>query len=236
MSIAIASILQEANTFSPVMTRYEDFTPVFGPAVLERHRGKMTEMGGFIEVLTKGRRQIAPVCAAWAITANRLLQADFERLVNNFRSHLAAAGKPEGLLLAMHGAQTAEGVDDVEGHVLGCAREILGPDIPIVLTLDLHANVTRAMVERATAIVGYHTYPHIDMYEVGQKAAKMLSRHSGKIRPSMAWRKLPLHGQRRKPADLAWAGASAFRARPSLRERGQSRSRFYLPGATLDGY
>lgn len=193
MSIAIASILQEANTFSPVMTRYEDFTPVFGPAALERHRGKMTEMGGFIEVLTKGRRPIAPVCAAWAITANRLLRADFERLVNDFRSHLAAAGKPEGLLLAMHGAQTAEGVDDVEGHVVGCAREILGPNIPIVLTLDLHANVTRAMVERATAIVGYHTYPHIDMYEVGQKAAKLLLKTlAGKVRPAMAWRKLPL--------------------------------------------
>ena len=186
-------MLQEANTFSPVMTRYEDFTPVFGHAALERHRGKMTEMGGFIEVLTKARKQIAPVCAAWAITANRLLRADFERLVNDFRSHLAAAGKPEGLLLAMHGAQTAEGADDVEGHVLGCARQILGPDIPIVLTLDLHANVTRAMIEQATAIVGYHTYPHIDMYETGQKAAKlMLNTLSGKVRPAMAWRKLPL--------------------------------------------
>ena len=175
------------------MTRYEDFTPVFGHAALERHRGKMTEMGGFIEVLTKARKQIAPVCAAWAITANRLLRADFERLVNDFRYHLAAAGKPEGLLLAMHGAQTAEGADDVEGHVLGCAREILGPDIPIVLTLDLHANVTRAMIEQATAIVGYHTYPHIDMYETGQKAAKlMLKTLSGKVRPAMAWRKLPL--------------------------------------------
>jgi microcystin degradation protein MlrC len=193
LSIAIASMLQEANTFSPVMTRYEDFTPVFGQAALERHRGKMTEMGGFIEILTKARKQIAPVCAAWAITANRLLRADFERLVNDFRSHLAAAGKLEGLLLAMHGAQTAEGADDVEGHVLGCAREILGPDIPIVLTLDLHANVTRAMVERATAIVGYHTYPHIDMYETGQKAAKLLiNTLSGKVRPAMAWRKLPL--------------------------------------------
>ena len=193
MAIAIASILQEANTFSPVMTRYKDFTPVFGEAALERHRGKMTEMGGFIEILTKARKQIAPVCAAWAITANRMLRPDFERLVDEFSSHLAATGKPEGLLLAMHGAQTAEGADDVEGHVLGRAREILGPDVPIILTLDLHANVTQAMVERATAIVGYHTYPHIDMYEVGQKAAKlMLGTLSGKIRPTMAWRKLPL--------------------------------------------
>jgi microcystin degradation protein MlrC len=212
-------MLQEANTFSPVMTRYEDFTPVFGRAALERHRGKMTEMGGFIDVVTKARKPIAPVCAAWAITANRLLRADFERLVGEFCGHLGAAGKVEGLLLAMHGAQTAEGADDVEGHVLGCAREILGPAIPIVLTLDLHANVTRAMVGRATAIVGYHTYPHVDMFEVGQKAAKLLLRTlSGQIRPAMAWRKLPLivnaenQQTSRGPARRLFARAEALEA------------------------
>jgi microcystin degradation protein MlrC len=193
VKVAIASMLQESNTFSPVMTRYEDFTPVFGKAALDRHSGKLTEMGGFIEVLTKARQQIAPVCAAWAITANRLVRADFKRLVDEFAEQLAAAGKVDGLLLAMHGAQTAEGADDVEGQVLGQAREVLGTNVPIIVTLDLHANITRAMIERATAIVGYHTYPHIDMYETGQKAAKlMLKTLAGKVRPAMAWRKLPL--------------------------------------------
>ena len=193
MAIAIASVLQESNTFSPVLTRYEDFTPVFGAAALDRHRGKLTEMGGFIDVLTKAKRKIEPVCAAWAITAGRMDSADFARLTDEFTAHLAAVGKVEGLLLAMHGAQTAEGIDDVEGYVLGRAREILGPDVPIILTLDLHANITRAMVERATAIIGYQTYPHIDMYEIGQKAGRlMLKVLSGKVRPVMAWRKLPL--------------------------------------------
>lgn len=217
MAIAIASILQESNTFSPVMTRYEDFSPVFGPAVLERHSGKLTEMGGFISVLAKSRKQIAPVCAAWAITANRLVRADFERLSDEFASHLEAVRQPEGLLLAMHGAQTAEGEDDVEGHLLNRAREILGPETPIIVTLDLHANVTRAMVENSTAIVGYRTYPHIDMYEVGQRAAKLLlGTLRNQIRPAMAWRKLPLivnaenqqtsHG----PARRLWARAEAL--------------------------
>ncbi len=193
MAIAIASVLQESNTFSPVLTRYEDFTPVFGAAALDRHRGKLTEMGGFIDVLTKAKRMIEPVCAAWAITAGRMDSADFARLTDEFTAHLAAVGKVEGLLLAMHGAQTAEGIDDVEGYVLGRAREILGPDVPIILTLDLHANITRAMVERTTAIIGYLTYPHIDMYEIGQKAGRlMLKVLSGKVRPVMAWRKLPL--------------------------------------------
>lgn len=193
MAIAIASILQESNTFSPVKSRYEDFSPVFGKSVLERHRGKLTEMGGFIEVLSKARIPIAPVCAAWAITANRLLRDDFQRLSSQFEQQLQSIKRPRALLLAMHGAQTAEGVDDVEGYLLERARTLLGPKVPIVVTLDLHANVTRKMVELANAIAGYHTYPHVDMYETGVKAAQLALRIiSGKVEPVMAFRKLPL--------------------------------------------
>ena len=191
--IAIASMLQESNTFSPVPTRYEDFSPVYGSAVLDRHRGKLTEMGGFLDVLDAAGEPVAPVCAAWAITANRLVRPDLERLLQNFTEALRGAGPVDGLLLAMHGAQTAEGVDDVEGLFLREARKILGPDVPIVLTLDLHANVTRAMAELATAIVGYHTYPHIDMFETGQKAARLLLRVlSGESAPAVELAKLPL--------------------------------------------
>src|SRR3954449_2769701 len=110
-------MLQESNTFSPVFTRYEDFTPVFGKAVLERHRGKLTEMGGFLDVLDRAKVEVAPVCAAWAITANRLVRADLEKLVGEFEEGLRKS-RPDALLLAMHGAQTAEGEDDVEGFVL----------------------------------------------------------------------------------------------------------------------
>lgn len=192
MSIAIASILQESNTFSPVMTRYEDFSPVFGQQAFARHEGKLTEMGGFIDVLKKAGAAVAPVCAAWAITANRLDRAGYEQLVKAFEHHLRRP-KPDALLLAMHGAQTAAGEDDVEGAVLQIARDVLGPDKPIVLTLDLHANITGRMVALADAIVGYHTYPHIDMFEVGQKAARLMLRTlRGEVRPRMAYRKLPL--------------------------------------------
>ncbi|MBL8223012.1 MAG: M81 family metallopeptidase, partial [Bryobacterales bacterium] len=192
MRIAIASMLQESNTFSPVYTHYDDFTPVYGKAVLERHRGKLTEMGGFLDVLDRQKVEVAPICAAWAITANRLLRPDFDRLLRQFEAGLAKA-KPDALLLAMHGAQTAEGEDDVEGAVLTIARRVLGPDRPIVMSLDLHANITRRMVELSSAIVGYHTYPHIDMFEVGQKSARLMMRIlSGQSKPSMAMRKLPL--------------------------------------------
>jgi len=193
MTVAIAGILQESNTFSPVKTRYQDFSPVFGEAALERHRGKATEMGGFIEVLSAARVRIAPVCAAWAITAGRMIRTDYDRLAGEFARHLARVRRPTALLFAMHGAQTAEGVDDVEGALLTIARGVLGDTVPIVVTLDLHANVTRTMVEHATAIVGYHTYPHVDLYETGGKAAHLLLRTlAGNVRPVMAFRKLPM--------------------------------------------
>jgi microcystin degradation protein MlrC len=193
MPVAVAGIVQESNTFSPVKTRYEDFAPVFGAAVLERHRGKATELGGFIRVLDEARLGIAPVCAGWAVTAGRMLRRDFRRLADEFAAQLARVSRPDGLLLALHGAQTAEGVDDVEGALLARAREVLGPALPIVVSLDLHANVTRAMAEHATAIVGYHTYPHVDLYETGLRAGRvMLQILWGEAKPVLAYRKLPM--------------------------------------------
>lgn len=193
MAIAIASILQESNTFSPVATKYEDFSPVFGPAALDRHHGKLTEMGGFIHVLEEAGLSIAPVCAAWAITANRLVRSDFERLAGEFLDQLASLPRPEAFLFALHGAQTADAEDDVEGYLLREARRVLGPDVPIIASLDLHANVTHAMVDNTNAIVGYHTYPHIDMFETGSRAALIAVRVvRGEARPVMAFRKLPL--------------------------------------------
>jgi microcystin degradation protein MlrC len=193
MTIAVASLVQESNTFSPVRTRYEDFSPVFGRAALERHAGRLTEMGGFIEVLRSARRRIEPVCAGWAITAGRVVKADFHRLVDDFAARLDGVEAPGALLIALHGALAAEGVDDADGYILSRARRILGPKVPIVVTLDLHANVTRRMVEQATAIVGYRTYPHVDLYETGMRAATMALRilENG-FRPVMGFVKLPL--------------------------------------------
>src|SRR5262249_22498371 len=152
-----------------------------------------TEMGGFIDVLSKAGIRIEPVCAAWAITANRLNRSGLNRLTREFAGRLAAIDRPQALLFAMHGAQTAESADDAEGPFLRRAREALGPDIPIVVTLDLHANVTRAMVAHSTAIAGYKTYPHIDMFETGVRAAGLALRIiSGEVKPVMAFRKLPL--------------------------------------------
>jgi len=230
MKIAVAAILQESNNFSPVPTTYDDFNPVFGPAVLARHAGKLTEMGGFLDVLsTAPHLEIAPVCAAWAITANRLRKPDFARLKKDFALHLAQAN-PDALLLAMHGAQTAQGEDDVEGSILAAARAILGPHKPIFLTLDLHANLTQRMITLADAIVGYHTYPHIDMFETGQKAARLLLRSlAGELRPTMAYRKLPLIIQAENSQTHRGPMHSLFSAAQAIEASGQAEAISIFP-------
>jgi microcystin degradation protein MlrC len=134
-----------------------------------------------------------PLCAAWAITANRLARKDWLRVHAEFSRRLERGATPEALLLAMHGAQAADGEDDVTGSLLERARRTLGRRVPIVATLDLHANVTPRMVANADALVGYQTYPHVDLYETGQKAARLALRMlRGTLTPAMALRKLPL--------------------------------------------
>lgn len=161
--------------------------------MLDRHRGKLTETGGILAVLDQAGKAVAPVGAAWAITANRVVREDFERLAEEFCRRLEAVRGIDGVAFDMHGSMTAEGEDDVEGYMLGRFREIVGPKVPIVVTLDLHANVTEAMMRHATVIAGYHTYPHVDMYETGVKAARLLLRIlDGKLTPVMKWRKIPL--------------------------------------------
>lgn len=193
MKVAIASIMQESNTFSPVSTTYADFAPVFGTEAADKHRGKLTEMGGFLAVLAEHKASVEPICAAWAITAGRMRARDFKRLTSQFAEQLANTQGVDALLLSMHGAQTAEGEDDAEGRMLELAREALGPDVPIVITLDLHANVTRRMTELASGVFGYRTYPHIDMYETGRSAANWALRIvKGEVTPVVGYRKLPL--------------------------------------------
>ncbi len=185
--------MQESNTFSPVKTCYEDFGILFGREALTRHERARTEMGGFITALRAAGREIEPVCAGWAVTAGRVRRADFRRMVDEFGARLQALRRPEALLLALHGAMAAEGTDDADGAILERARSVLGPDIPIVVTLDLHANVTRAMVRLASAIAGYRTYPHIDLYETGVRGARLaLKILAGRLKPAMGFAKLPL--------------------------------------------
>ena len=117
-----------------------------------------------------------PTVAAGASSAGQLGAADFHWLVEWLVEGVKGASPLDGVLLALHGAWVAEGEPDADGYVLSRVRQAVGPTVPIAATLDIHANVTRRMVEQADILVGYRSYPHVDMRETGERAAALLFR------------------------------------------------------------
>lgn len=193
MRIAIGSLLQETNTFSPKLTRREDFQIHAGAALIESARFEQTEVHGFIDVLSRNNVEIVPLLGGWAVSSGRIVQSDFRALVDELLEALRAAGRVDGVLLALHGAWAAEGIDSADGYVLQKVRARVGPDIPIVASLDLHASVARSMTSSADALVGYRTCPHVDTADTGRRAAElMIAATAGKKHLTLAARKLPL--------------------------------------------
>jgi microcystin degradation protein MlrC len=196
MRIAIIHIGQETNDFNPVPTTlrdYESFGIVEGPAILEAYKG-VGEIGGFVdEIRASGHNiEFVPIVRGWAVAGGRITQEAYQFFEQKIRLGLQAAGPIDGLSLQLHGACAADGIDDVEGAQLETCRAVLGPNVPIVLGLDHHGNVTKKMVALATAIVGHRTQPH-DTYDTGRMGAQVMLRilYEG-AKPVTAWRKLPL--------------------------------------------
>jgi len=196
MRIAIGQLWQESNTFNRNPSRqidYERWGVATGHDVLLRY-GKTGEIGGFLHELATWPTPVEQiglsrfVCWPWG----KIDAAAWEWIKQSFIDSLQEAGKVDALLLALHGALAAEGEDDVTGALLELARGIVGPDVPIVGTLDLHANVTHKMLTQATLLVGYHTSPHLDHFETGQRAVRGLRRILDGVRPQLYAHKLPM--------------------------------------------
>jgi microcystin degradation protein MlrC len=131
--------------------------------------------------------------ACFATSAGPIVQPVFETLLHEMLEHLHSSLPVDGVLMELHGAMLAEEEDDATGRVLEAIREMVGPDVPIAGSLDLHANVTRRMVEAADILVGYKTFPHVDMYETAATATSLLlDLIAGSIRPVTALRRLPM--------------------------------------------
>jgi microcystin degradation protein MlrC len=191
--VGIAYLVQESNTFSPLATTLDDFSITLGAEAVDRWQGTRTEIGGFIDALRQPEIETVPLFAGWAITKGRILRSEFERMKKIARTTVRTAGPLDGLLVALHGATCAEGADDATGALLACLREAVGPQRPLILTLDLHANLTRRICALADAVIGYRTYPHVDMHETGTAAARMLlGILGGEPRPRTIFRKLPM--------------------------------------------
>jgi microcystin degradation protein MlrC len=197
MRIGVGCFAQESHSFSPVPGSWLHFGPqelLRGPAVLECFAGTRTEIGGVLDVAQKSGVELVPLLAARASSsAGPMLREVFEMIRDELLDHLRKAGALDGVLLVLHGALVAEGYEDGTGEILRSFRAAIGPDLPLAGTLDLHANVTQHMVNQATVLVGYHTAPHIDQYETGQRGMELLLKIvSEHARPVSALRRLPM--------------------------------------------
>lgn len=176
--VLVAECKQEVSSFNPARSRYADFRRLQGEELLVHHRRVREELGGALEVLAAdpGVRVVPAFGASSNTSGGVLAAADWAELHRVFLAALAGAGPVDAAYFCLHGAMQAEGEDDPEGYLLREARRILGPRIPIVVSLDLHGILTDRMLEHSDAVVPYHTYPHVDFYETGARGARLLLR------------------------------------------------------------
>lgn len=179
--ILIAECKQEVSTFNPNGSDYEDFGIRFGNELIEYHRTVRNEIGGALNVLdARNDVELVPTYSAFFITSGGTLKGSaWKRISQEFLEAIrnaASQGPLDGVYFCMHGAMASELEWDPEGYLLQESRKILGEQIPIVLSLDLHGIPTDRMFEHSDAIVAYHTYPHVDFFQTGERAAKLLLR------------------------------------------------------------
>jgi microcystin degradation protein MlrC len=193
--IALGEISHETNTFCPPTTlqMFKDRLWCHGDEILQRLRGTRTYLGGMIEA---GERLGVTLCPTFAATTEpwgTITRDAYTTMVNELVAGLRAAQPLDAVCLALHGAGVAEGITDLESGVLESVRGVVGPTMPIAVTLDLHGNITPRMVELATGLFSVHEYPHVDAFERGQEALAFLLRVlRGEIAPAMAIEVLPL--------------------------------------------
>ena len=194
--IAIGQFMEESNTFVRQRADLEHFRAtqlLYGDEIVQRLGGTRAEVGGFLDVLGPAGVEVVPTVAANAVSSGPVTRVTFDHVKNAFLERLAAAGSVDGVLLALHGAMVLEDAPDGEGELLAAIRKAIGPAIPLVATLDLHATITPRMVQEADALVGYDTYPHIDLYETGARAALLLLRAvRGEARPVTLFARSPM--------------------------------------------
>jgi microcystin degradation protein MlrC len=207
VKFVIAQMQHETNTFSPVATPWEAFGnkgPFLGREAFEATKGTSVPMAAYLDLARREGAEIVTPVAAWANPSGPVNGEAYDHICGLVCD--AVRQGCDAVFLDLHGAMVVEGrTDDGEGTLLERIRAI-APDVPIAVSLDLHANLTDRMVHNCNAIVGYKTYPHVDGYEAGQLAGSILLRHlKGEIEPVMAWGNRPLlaHTLRQNTAEGA---------------------------------
>jgi len=225
--VLLAQFMHETNTFSKLPTTLDDYRRRFlveGEAIVPKFKGTKNEMGGYIDAAAKYGWEPVYAVAANATPSGTLTKETWETIRDIILDTAKKAGKLDGICLSLHGAMVTETEDDAEGALLEALRKIVGPDVPIAATLDLHANATIRMANNASALVSYRTYPHIDGYERSVQAAAL-------VHEAMAGRKKPRsllvqpamlegadHGRTTQPGQMRdlLAKADAYETEPGI--------------------
>lgn len=195
MRVLTAEFTHETNRFSVRKTGLKAFEArclLHGAAAIAARGQANTELAGFLDVLTPAHVEVVHAITADAEPSGLVTDEAFE-YVTGCIVEASRHGPFDGVALGLHGAGVSESQEDIEGELLARLRAVLGPEIPIAITLDLHANVTERMCELAQIVVSFKTYPHVDMREAGRHAASLLLRAmKGEIHPVTQRLSVPL--------------------------------------------
>ncbi|MEO3430312.1 M81 family metallopeptidase [Pelagibius sp. CAU 1746] len=179
--IAFGGFQHETNTFAPSKATYDDFLKpgawpglTRGAALFDAIAGINIPVAGYVEAAKAQGHELLPLTWTNATPSAHVTEDAYERIAAMLLEDLAALKDIDALYLDLHGAMVAEHVDDGEGELLRRVRDLVGPDLPLVVSLDLHANVTREMVEFSDCLDIYRTYPHVDMAATGRRCAQHL--------------------------------------------------------------
>jgi microcystin degradation protein MlrC len=194
--VAIASVMQETNTFVPFSTDLETFGTYYlrrGAELIHGFGSARVEVPGFLSGLRASQVQPIPILAAYASSGGPVIRKAFETIMDEIVERLRAAAPLDGVLLALHGAMVIEDEPDAEAEIVERVRAAIPAGTPVGASLDLHGHITPRMLQPDVFYIGYREFPHIDMFETGERVARlMLDRLAGRCRPVMALAKRPM--------------------------------------------
>ncbi|MBL0932813.1 MAG: M81 family metallopeptidase, partial [Alphaproteobacteria bacterium] len=223
MRLLLAMFKHETNTFSPIVTdlaRFEAWGLQWGEDVVKAYADTRMPLAAYMKLARERGAEIVTPVAGEAMPGGKVTRDAYEKVVGAILD--ALDDTIDGALLDLHGAMVPEHTDDGEGELLRRIRE-KRPGLPIAVTCDLHCNLSQAMVENCTALIGYKTYPHVDMYEVAERVGRVvLDAMDGKCQPVQAWAPTPLlsqtlrQGTADQPMKAMVERAAELEARPGI--------------------
>ncbi len=198
LRIAICRINHEANSFATTEVNLPDFEKAGGIRMGEEvlsAKGRTNEIPGFLNVIGGAAQniEVVPLLDTSSLAGGNLAAEAVHYFEETLRRKLREAGELDGICFALHGANTSAQISDVDGYLLEVVRQEKGEAVPVAVALDCHAVITQKMVDLASVICGYHTTPHIDIVQTGERTAHILLRMlAGEINPVMSWESIPM--------------------------------------------